>query len=69
MSIKAFHLVFVISAIALCAFLAWWCIHDFRATGNLTNLAVGLGTVAFGALLVVYSFWFVRKIRSPEFSS
>ncbi len=63
MSLKAFHIVFVIASIAMSAFVGWWGILDYRSNGNLVNLTVGVVSIVSGCVLVWYSTWFIRKIR------
>lgn len=66
MSLKAFHILFVLASIAMSAVVGFWGIGDYRQTGDTTNLAIGVGVLCFGVLLVGYSFWFVHKIRTMK---
>ena len=63
MSLKAFHIVFVLTSVAMSALVGVWGVRDYLLTSNTTNLAVGITTLVLGVLLVWYSTWFVRKIR------
>ncbi len=66
MSLKVFHIVFVMASIAMSVFVGGWGVLDYRRTGNTTHLAIGIGTLILGVVLVRYSVWFVRKIRSID---
>ena len=61
MSLKGFHLVFVIVSTLLCAFLALW---SFVLAPEKSSMATALGIVGVaGALLMpMYGVYFYRKI-------
>ena len=63
MSLKAIHIFFIISAIILTDGFAFWSVHQFTLTGNLSSLIMGIGAFLFGALLTGYLVWFVRKLK------
>ena len=67
MSLKAFHIFFVIVS-TLCALgFGAWAIGDYLRTGNTGVLALGvLGFAAAGAL-VWYGLWFLRKLKNVSF--
>ena len=66
MSLKVFHIVFVMASIVMSVLVGGWGVWDYRRAGNTTHLAIGIGTLILGVVLVRYSMWFVRKIRSIE---
>ena len=66
MSLKAFHIVFVTASSLLSFVFAGWALHAHTATAKTSFLVVGLLSAAFGVLLIVYGFWFWRKIRTRE---
>ncbi|MEQ1851113.1 MAG: hypothetical protein ABMA01_05910 [Chthoniobacteraceae bacterium] len=55
MSLKIFHIFFIIVSTLLCAGVAWWCMSN--------DVARGYGYLFAGvaALLPVYGVWFLRK--------
>ena len=67
MSLKAFHVFFVIVS-TLCALgFGAWAIGDYLRTGNIGVLALGvLGFAAAGAL-VWYGLWFLRKLKNVSY--
>ncbi len=57
MSLKIFHIFFIVLAIALSALCATWAfVNQVEA-----SFVIGCATVAFA--LIVYGVWFVRKSR------
>jgi hypothetical protein len=57
MSLKVFHIIFIILATLLAAAFAAWTFVNQTATG------VGVGSAIGAVLLVAYGVWFVRKSR------
>jgi hypothetical protein len=67
MSLKAFHVFFVIVSILCALGFGAWSLGDYSRTGNGGTLALGIaGFVAAGAL-VWYGFWFLRKLKGVSF--
>lgn len=62
MNLKVVHVVFVACSSLLSFGFGGWCI----AQGEPVYLAMGLVSVVLGIALVVYGFWFWRKITTPE---
>ncbi len=56
MSLRAFHILFIIASIALAVGFGSWCVSRHLAGGGIFSF------VAAGGLLV-YGIWFFRKIR------
>ena len=61
MSLKAFHIFFIVVSTALALGFGVWATRDFAASGNRTNLALGVGSFVASAVLVRYGLWFLRK--------
>jgi hypothetical protein len=57
MSLKVFHLVFIILATLLAAGCAVW------SFANQTAYGFGIGSVVVALALIVYGCWFVKKAR------
>ena len=66
MSLKAFHIVFVSLSSLLAFVFAGWSLHFHTASDNGTYLVLGVLSAFFGILLIVYGFWFWRKIKTRE---
>jgi hypothetical protein len=67
MSLKAFHVVFVVVSILCALGFGVWSVADYMRTGSGSSLAFAVaGFVATGAL-VWYGFWFLRKLKGVSF--
>ena len=64
MSLKAFHIFFLVIAILFdLGMLAYAYFGDNSVTRELRSYGVGLGIIA--AVLIVYTIWFIRK-KAPK---
>ena len=63
MSLKAFHVVFVTASILCCLGFGFWAFQEYAATGNGTNLGLGVGSIAGCVILVCYGLWFLKKLK------
>ena len=61
MSLKTFHLVFIILAIIAADMIGAWAIWH-RATIDGLTLALGIATLVGGLVLTAYALFFVRKM-------
>jgi hypothetical protein len=67
MSLRAFHFVFMLSAIALSLLVGVWGVRSFQQAHDQSHLALGVGSFVSAVLLVGYLLWFRRKtIGSPS---
>ena len=67
MSLKAFHIVFILLSSAISLILAGWGIQGYRASGNGGQLVLGLVGVVSLVLLIPYFLWFLKKMRQLAF--
>ncbi len=63
MSLKAFHIFFIVVSIALCVGVGVWATQDFNRSGNVVHLALGVGSFIGSGMLVWYGVWFLRKLK------
>lgn len=63
MSLKAFHLVFIVASILLSFLVGAWGVQEYRSDGGQGSLAVAVLFYAAGVTLVFYALRFVRKVR------
>lgn len=63
MSLKAFHILFILCSIALCFFFAWWCQGMFAQGLGSIYRTTALGSLISGVGLVVYGITVVRKLK------
>jgi xanthine/uracil permease len=68
MSLKAFHLVFIIAAILLAFGVATWALMNyFSPKGVKSDLAWGLSAIAVGLALIGYEVYFLKKLRNVSY--
>jgi hypothetical protein len=67
MSLKAFHIFFVVVS-TLCALgFGGWAVADYQRTGSGTVLLLGVLGFAAAVALVWYGLWFLRKLKNVSF--
>ena len=68
MSLKAFHLVFIVASIALAFGFGAWSILNYRApNGTVWDLVIGLAAFAVGIALVIYERYFLKKLKDVSY--
>ena len=68
MSLKAFHIVFIVASILLAfGFAAWSFLSYFRGGGPIAHLWFGIGSLVSGVILVCYSKYFLRKLKDISY--
>jgi len=67
MSLKAFHVFFVIVSVLCALGFGAWAVGDFLRTGN--GVILALGVLDSSPLLrwSLYGFWFLRKLKNVSF--
>ncbi len=63
MSLKAFHLVFVIASILLGLGVGGWGIMEYRANGEISALIMGLIFLIMGVTLMIYGNRMLKKTK------
>jgi hypothetical protein len=63
MSLKSFHIVFVVMSILLAFFCGIWLLHEYASTHNGTELAVGIFSLLAGGGLICYGKSVLRKLK------
>jgi len=66
-SLKAFHIVFIIVSTALCVAFAVWGAQDFARSGSWVHLSLGVGSFIGSILLAWYGVWFLRKLKGVSY--
>ncbi len=64
MSLKAFHLVFMTLCIIFAAGLGVWGVRDYAHSARIGSLLLGIGSWLGLPALVVYTVWFLRKLKN-----
>ena len=67
MSLKAFHVFFIVVSMALCVGLGVWATQDFARSGSGVHLALGVGSFIGSILLAWYGVWFLRKLKGVSY--
>ena len=67
MSLKTFHIVFIVFSTALAVALGLWASRDFAQTGSWINLTLAVGSFIVTVLLLVYGAWFLRKLKNLSY--
>ncbi len=67
MSLKAFHIFFIILSTLLAVALGDWAVDDFGRSGRWVHLALGVGSFIGSGALVWYGVWFLRKLKGVSY--
>ncbi len=67
MSLKALHIVFIISSIVLAFGCGAWALHAFSKEGAQGNLWFGLASILSGVGLIFYCRSVLRKLKSISY--
>jgi membrane protein DedA with SNARE-associated domain len=68
MSLKAFHVVFVTSAVLLSLFMCGWFIHEyFTHDQHAMDLLFGILSAAGAVALLIYGRYFLRKLKNIDY--
>lgn len=67
MSLKAFHIAFVVLSTLLSVGFGVWAVRAYRVTSDVTTLLLGIGSFVFGGLLIIYGVWFLRKLKGVSY--
>jgi hypothetical protein len=63
MSLKGFHIVFIVFSTLVALGLGAWCIWVDLVEGTPIYLAGAVGSFVTAAALVIYGVWFYRKMK------
>ena len=63
MSLKAFHIVFIVFSMALTLGFGVWATRDFSQSGSFVHLLLGMGSFIGSVVLACYGVWFLRKLK------
>ncbi len=63
MSLKAFHIVFVVVSVLLSFGFGVWGIYTHLSVGNVTFLIMGIVSFVIGIALIIYGINFMKKLK------
>jgi Cu/Ag efflux pump CusA len=67
MSLKAFHVVFIVISLLLTLFFGIWGIQSYQHTGNGMHLGMAIGSLVGAVFLIWYFKWFLRKLKNESY--
>ncbi len=67
MSLKAFHIFFIILSTLLALAFGVWAVDDFGRSASGVHLALGVGSFIASGVLVWYGVWFLRKLKHESY--
>ena len=68
MSLKAFHIIFIVASILLSFLFSAWCLASyFRGDGPVLHLVFGIGSLLAGIVLIIYSKYFLHKLKDISY--
>ena len=67
MSLKAFHVFFIVVSMVLCVGFGVWTTQDFAQSGSWVHLSLGVGSFIGSILLACYGVWFLRKLKGVSY--
>ena len=63
MSLRIFHVIFIIASIVLSLFVAVWAVREWQATHSTGALVLGIVFVIGGVAMVVYGQRWFKKLK------
>ncbi len=63
MSLKAFHIFFVIVTVLMSGLVGAWSWRQYQTKPEPTYLALAIGGGVFAVLFLAYGVWFLKKLR------
>lgn len=67
MSLKAFHVFFIVIALIFSAWFGVWGIRSYLDSGELGDLLMGIGSILVCIGLGFYFRWFLRKLKDESY--
>jgi len=66
MSLRAFHLIFILCSTILSLGTGWWGVRSYKGTGDIGHLSLGVASLIGATLLIQYSRWSRRKLETIQ---
>lgn len=67
MSLKAFHVVFVVVCTVFTVGFGIWAIRLYRSEGDVSAMVCGVLSLCGAVSLIVYGRWFLRKLKNVSY--
>ncbi|MDH3404938.1 MAG: hypothetical protein OES32_18205 [Acidobacteriota bacterium] len=63
MSLRAFHVAFIVASIVLSLVVTAWGVREFLNEGSTSALVIGIAALGSGIAMVIYGARFFRKLQ------
>ena len=67
MSLKAFHVFFIVVSVLCALGFGGWAVADYTRTGRGSLLVLGVLGFAAAVVLIGYGLWFLRKLKNVSY--
>ena len=67
MSLKAFHVFFVIVSLICTVGFGIWGVRSYQNAGEVADLFMGIGSFVVTIALLIYFRWFLRKLKNESY--
>jgi len=67
MSLKAFHVIFIVASIILAFGFGAWLVSQYMHDGGVLNLIIALGSFGAGVGLIFYERYFLKKTKNVSY--
>ena len=64
MSLRGFHILFIIASIGLCAFFSWWAYEQYQENHSASYLATAVISSLISLGLILYTVQFIKKTKN-----
>ena len=68
MSLKSFHIVFIVLSTLLSFGFGFWAVREYAATALILNMVMGYASLIASVVLAAYLVWFLVKMRKISLS-
>ncbi len=63
MSLKAFHILFIVASVALSFWFGWFELSRYAESKAAMDVWLGVGSCVTGGGLIAYGFYFLKKLK------
>lgn len=67
MSLKAFHVLFIIASVALSFWFGWFELSTYAKSNAAMDLWFGVGSCVVGVSLIAYGIYFLKKLKNISY--
>jgi hypothetical protein len=67
MSLKAFHVFFIVVATLFSLWFGYWGLRSYMHTGTTSYLLMAIGALVSVILLIWYFRWFLKKLKNESY--